>query len=228
MKSFAIIGLGRFGSAIAKYIEEEGGEIIAIEIDAEKVRDHENEITSVVEGDATDINTLRDLGIADVDAAVVSIGKNMGASILITLLLKELKVPYIVVKAQSPLHGKVLKKIGANNIVYPENDVAFTLAKRLMMPGYKELELAPGLCIVEISVPKSFVDRDLSHLELRKNYNANIIAVKKKVPFINKDKQTDYKEKIIAPPAADTVIDEGDILILVCPKEKVDIFKTLK
>jgi trk system potassium uptake protein TrkA len=226
MKSFAVIGLGRFGSAIAKYIEEEGGEVIAIEIEPEKVRDHENEFTSVVEGDATDINTLRDIGVAEVDAAVVSIGTNMGASILITLLLKELTVPFIVVKAQSPLHGKVLKKIGANNIVYPEKDVARTIANRLMMPGYKELELAPGLCVIEISAPKSFIDKDLRSLEIRKNYDSNIIAIKKKVPFINENKQTDYKEKIIAPPKADTVIDEGDIVIIVCPKKMGEKFKS--
>lgn len=228
MKSFVVIGLGRFGSAIAEYIEEEGGEVIAIEINPEKVRNNENEFTSVVEGDATDINTLKDLGVSDVDAAVVSIGTNMGASILITLLLKELKVPLIIVKAQSPLHGKVLKKIGANHIVYPEKDAAYSMVRRLMRPGYKELELATGLCIVEISAPKSFVDKDLRELEIRKNYEANVIAIKKKVPFITEDEQTDYREKIIAPPKADTVIDGNDMLILVCPEKEVEKFRNMQ
>jgi trk system potassium uptake protein TrkA len=228
MKSFAVIGLGRFGLAIAKYIEEEGGEVIAIELDPEKVKATSTEFTSVVEADATDIEALRDLGISDVDAAVVSIGANMGASILITLLLKELKVPLIIVKAQSPLHGKVLKKIGANFIVYPENDAAQHIAKRLLWPGYKELELAPGLCMVEISAPKSFIDKDLKSLELRKNYDANIIAVKKKVPFITENEQTDYREKIIAPPKAEEIIDKGDILILVCPQNMVEKFRDMQ
>lgn len=227
MKSFAVIGLGRFGSAIAKYIEEEGGEVIAMEIDPEKVRNNENEFTTVVEADATNIETLRDIGVSDVDAAVVSIGANMGANILITLLLKELKVPLIIVKAQSSLHGKVLKRIGANHIVYPEKDAAHNIARRLMRPGYKELELAPGLCIIEITAPKSFINKDLRKLEIRNNYDANIIAIKKKVPFITEDKQTDYREKIIAPPKADTVIDESDILILVCPSKKVEKFKNM-
>ncbi len=227
MKSFAVIGLGRFGSAIAKCIEEEGGEVIAMEIDPEKVRNNENEFTTVVEADATNIETLRDIGVSDVDAAVVSIGANMGANILITLLLKELKVPLIIVKAQSSLHGKVLKRIGANHIVYPEKDAAYNIARRLMRPGYKELELAPGLCIIEITAPKSFINKDLRKLEIRNNYDANIIAIKKKVPFITEDEQTDYREKIIAPPKADTVIDENDILILVCPSKKVEKFKNM-
>lgn len=228
MKNFAVIGLGRFGTAIAKYLEDEGGEVIAIEIDPEKVRDYENEFTSVVEADATDMDTLMNLGISDVDAAIVSIGTNMGASILITLLLKELKVPLLIVKAQNTLHGKVLKKIGANNIVYPEREVANQIAKRLMSPGYKELELAPDLCVIEITAPKAFVSKDLRTLEIRKNYDANIIAIKKKVPFITEDEQTDYKEKIIAPPKADTVIDKGDTLILVCPRKEVDKFKNIQ
>ena len=111
MKSFAVIGLGRFGSAIARYIEDEGGEVIAIEMNPEKVKEFENEFASVVEADASDIDALKDLGVSDVDAAIVSIGTKMGASILITLLLKELNVPLIVVKAMSPIHGKVLKKL---------------------------------------------------------------------------------------------------------------------
>ncbi|MFW6172870.1 MAG: potassium channel family protein [Elusimicrobiota bacterium] len=227
MRNFAVIGLGRFGSSMSRYIEEEGGEVLAMEIDPKKVRDYENEFTSVVEADATDINALKDLGVSDMDAAIVSIGAKMGASILITLLLKELKVPLIIVKAQSPLHGKVLKKIGANRIVYPEKDMAQNLAKQLMWPGYNELELAPGLCIVEISTPKSFINKTLKELKLRKNYEANIIAVKKKVPYINQEEQTDYKEKTIAPPEAGTTIDEGDTLILVCPKKMVGKFKSM-
>ncbi|MBN2406890.1 MAG: TrkA family potassium uptake protein [Elusimicrobia bacterium] len=227
MRSFAVIGLGEFGASIASYIEEEGGEVIAIEIDPEKVRNYENEFTSVVEADATDIEALRDLGISDVDAAIVSIGTNMGASILITLLLKELKVPLIIVKAMNQLHGKVLKKVGANSIVFPEKDMAKNIAWRLMWPDYKELELAPGLCMIEISAPKSFINKNLGLLELRKNYDANIIAIKKKVPYITEDQQTDYKEKTIAPPNADTSIDEGDTLILVCPQDKVEKFKNM-
>ena len=228
MKNFAVIGLGRFGTAIAKYLEDEGGEVIAIEIDSEKVRDYENEFTTVVEADATDIDTLMNLGVSDVDAAVVSIGTDMGASILITLLLKELKVPLLIVKAQNTLHGKVLKKIGANNIVYPEREVAQQIAKRLMSPGYKELELAPDLCAIEIIAPKSFINKDLRTLDLRNNYNANIIAIKKKIPFITEDEQTDYKEKIIAPPKADTVIDNGDTIILVCQRKEINKFKNIQ
>ncbi|MFC2060886.1 potassium channel family protein [Elusimicrobiota bacterium] len=228
MKSFAVIGLGKFGSSIAKYIEEDGGEVIALDISPETVSEYKNEFTSVVEADATNLDALTDLGISDVDAAIVSIGTDMGVSILITLLLKELKVPLIIVKAVSMLHGKVLKKVGANRIVYPEKDVAKSISKRLMWPGYKELELAPGLVMLEIGAPKTFIDSSLGDLELRKNYETNIIAIKKKVPFINEEEQTDYKEKTLAPPKADTIIDEGDTLILVCPQDNVEKFRSMK
>jgi len=228
MKNFAVIGLGRFGSAIAKFLEQEGGEVLAVEKDPAKVRDYENEFTSVVEADATDINALKDLGLSDVDAAIVSIGTNMGASILITLLLKEINVPLIIVKAQNQLHGKVLKKIGANRIVYPEMDVAESMSKQLMWPGYNELELAPELVVVEINAPEAFLSKNLKDLKLRSKFEANVIAVKKKVPYITEEDQTDYKEKTIAPPAADTTIDSGDSIIIVCPRETAEKFRSMK
>ncbi len=228
MRSFAVIGLGRFGAAIARYIEEEGGEVVAIEKDASKVRDYESEFTSVVEADAASIKSLRELGVSDVDAAVVSIGTDMAASILITLLLKELGGPLVIVKAQGPLHGNVLKKIGANRVVYPENDIAKDIARQLMWPGYNELELAPGLVILEISAPRAFTGKPLKKLKIRSAYSANVIAVKRKEPFLTEENQTDYKEKVIAPPDPETVIESGDSIILVCPASSVDKFRGMK
>ncbi|MGM0441551.1 MAG: potassium channel family protein [Elusimicrobiota bacterium] len=227
MKSFAIIGLGRFGSAMARSIEKEGGEIIAIDIDAEKIREFENEFTSVVEADSTDINALKDLGVADVDGAVVSVGEKMGESILITLLLKELKVPLIMVKALDKLHGKVLKKIGANNVVYPEKDVAEIVSKRLLWPGYNEIPLAPGLFMVEVNAPKEFLGKKLKNLKIREKYEANVVAIKRKEPLLNKEGQTDYTEKIFAPPSASITIKEGDTLIIVCNKKMIETFREM-
>ncbi len=227
MRSFAIIGLGRFGSAIARDLEDEGGEVIAIEKDPEKVRTYENEFTSVVEADSTDIDALNDLGVSDVDAAVVSTGDNMGESILITLLLKEIGVSLIMVKAVDDLHGKVLKKIGANNIVFPEKDSAKVLSKRLLWPGYNELPLAPGLFMVEINAPQKFIGKNLGELKIRKKYNSNIIAIKRKKPVINDEDQTDYEETIIAPPQSETEIKEGDSMILVCSQDKIETFRDL-
>ncbi len=227
MRSFAIIGLGRFGSAIARDLENEGGEVIAIEKDPEKVRTYENEFTSVVEADSTDIDALNDLGVSDVDAAVVSTGDNMGESILITLLLKEIGVPLIMVKAVDDLHGKVLKKIGANNVVFPEKDSAKVLSKRLLWPGYNELPLAPGLFMVELNAPQKFIGKNLGELKIRKKYNSNIIAIKRKKPIINDEDQTDYEETIIAPPQSETEIKEGDSMILVCSQDKIGTFRDL-
>ena len=228
MKNFAVIGLGRFGTSIAKFLEEEGGEVIAIDIDAGVVRDLENQYTSVVEADATDMDNLSDLGISDVDAAVVSIGTSMESGILITLLLKELKVPLVVAKAKSELHGRVLKKVGANLVVYPEEDAAQHLAKKLYWPGYSELEMTTGLSMVEVQAPKSFVNKTIAKINLRKKYEANIVAVKRKTPILDESNQADFKETIIAPPSAETKIESGDSIVLVCPNHRVENFKDIK
>jgi trk system potassium uptake protein TrkA len=180
-----------------------------------------------VEADSTDIEALKDLGVSDVDAAVVSIGGNMGESILITLLLKEIEVPLVMVKAVDELHGKVLKKIGANNVVFPEKDSAEVLSKRLLWPGYNELPLAPGLFMVEINAPQKFIGKNLGTLQIRKKYNSNVIAIKRKKPIINDDNQTDYEQIIIAPPTAETKLKGGDAMILVCSQEKIETFREL-
>ncbi len=228
MRNFAVIGLGRFGAAIARFLEEEGGEVLAIDSNPEIVRELEHDYTSVVEADATDIEILSNLGVGDVDAAIVSIGTNMEAGIMITLLLKELKVPLIIAKVRSKLHEKVLKKVGVNLVVYPEEDAAHHLAKKLYWPGYSELEMTAGLSLLEISAPKSFVGRTVSKLKLREKYNINVVAIKRKNPIIDENNQTDYEEKIIAPPKAEEKFETGDRIVFVCPDEKVDKFKDMK
>ncbi len=228
MKNFAVIGLGRFGAAIARFLEKEGGEVLAIDINPEIVRELEHDYTSVVEADATDIETLSNLGVGDVDAAIVSIGTSMEAGIFITLLLKELKVPLIVAKVRSKLHEKVLKKVGVNLVVYPEEDAAQHLAKKLYWPGYSELEMTTGLSMVEIRAPKSFIGKTVAKLKLREKYKANVVAIKRKNPIIDENEQTDYEEKIIAPPVAEEKFEAGDSIVLVCSDDKVDKFKDMK
>ncbi len=228
MKNFAVIGLGRFGSSMAGFLEKEGGEVIAIDSSPEVVNDFEDRFTNVAEADATDIEALSELGVGDVDAAVVSIGTSMEAGILITLLLKELKVPVIVAKAQSKLHGRVLRKVGANLVVFPEEDAARHLAKKLYWPGYSELEMTAGLSIIEIQAPKYFINKTIAKLKLREKYNANVIAVKRKNPVLTQENQMDFEEEVIAPPRADTKIQNGDSIILICSGDSVDKFKELK
>ncbi|OYV03134.1 potassium uptake system protein, partial [candidate division bacterium WOR-3 4484_18] len=123
MKRFCVIGLGKFGISVAKALSRKGAEVLAIDTDEERVNEASNFATQAIILDATDKEALQRIGIQDIDAAIVAVGKDMASSILITSLLKELGVKYVVAKALSPLHGKVLEKVGADRVVFPERDM---------------------------------------------------------------------------------------------------------
>ncbi len=131
MKSFAVIGLGRFGTAVAKVLAELGNEVLAVDKDPEVIKEVSSLVTYAVEADVMDETVLRDLGISNMDAVVISIGSDLQASIMATLISKELGVKRVVAKAQTELHGKVLKKIGADRIIFPERDMGSRVAHNL-------------------------------------------------------------------------------------------------
>jgi len=128
VKQFVVIGCGRFGSSIARTLSSLGYEVLAIDIDGERVQDISEEVTYAVQADVTDENVLKELGIGNFDAAIISIGSNYQASIMATLIAKELGVKRVVAKAHDILHGKVLSKIGADKVVYPERDMGVRVA----------------------------------------------------------------------------------------------------
>jgi len=129
MKRFCVIGLGKFGISVAKALSRKGAEVLAIDTDEERVNEASNFATQAIILDATDKEALQRIGIQDIDAAIVAVGKDMASSILITSLLKELGVKYVVAKALSPLHGKVLEKVGADRVVFPERDMGMRVAR---------------------------------------------------------------------------------------------------
>ena len=206
MKQFLVIGLGRFGSSVAETLYKAGENVLAIDSREEIVQEAINNdiLDNVVEADATDEKSLRDLGVNNFDVAFVCIGSNIQASILITLVLKELGVKRVVAKAITKAHGKVLQKIGADEIVYPETFMGKRVAQAEMSQNVIEhLKLSDNFLIVEIQAPASFYKKTLVEIELRKKYKANIVAIKK----------ANGHEDVS--PAADSVIEEGDTLIVV-------------
>ena len=206
MKQFLVIGLGRFGSSVAETLYKAGENVLAIDSREEIVQEAINNdiLDNVVEADATDEKSLRDLGVNNFDVAFVCIGSNIQASILITLVLKELGVKRVVAKAITKAHGKVLQKIGADEIVYPETFMGRRVAHAEMTSNVIEhLKLSDNFLIVEIQAPASFYKKTLVEIELRKKYKANIVAIKK----------ANGHEDVS--PAADSVIEEGDTLIVV-------------
>lgn len=215
MKQFVVVGLGRFGSSVARTLTENEHNVLAIDTDEERVQNIANEVTHAVEADATDENALRTLGVRNFDVAIVSIGDNIHANILATLILKELGVPYVVVKAQDSLHGKVLSKVGADRVVYPERDMGVRIAHNLISSNVLDyIEFAPDYSIVEIIAAKDMIGKSLAQVKFRSKFGVNVMAIKR------------GKELNITPGANDKVL-EGDVLIVMGKNEDLDKLKHL-
>lgn len=213
MKLFVVIGLGRFGSSLATCLYKMGHEVLAIDLDEELIQRFSNQVTHAIQGNATDEELMRSLGVRNFDAVVVSIGGDIQASIVTTLILKDLGAPYIVAKAQNDLHGRILEKIGADRVVYPEREMGQRIANNLVSTNILDyIELSPTHSIVEVLAPEKLVGKTLGQLNLRALYGINVIALKQ-------DKH------INVAPGADTMINEGDILVVIGKRETIDKLK---
>ncbi len=202
-KQFLIIGLGRFGSSVLLALTRAGYEVLALDVDEEIVQKMSSVATQVVIADSTDEDTLQALGVRNFDVAVVAIGNNIEANVFTTLLLKNLGLPMIVAKAQNDLHGKMLEKIGADHVVYPEYDMGQRVAHNLITNSVLDyIELSPEIGVVELKAPKSLVGFDLIGADLRNKFEVNVVAIK-------------VGDEVIAPPAPDQKINASDILVLV-------------
>lgn len=205
MKTFAIIGLGRFGFCLAKELSGMGAEVMAIDKEAEHVQHISNFVTGAAVGDACDIEVLRTVGIDECDCAVIAIGDDIAASVMITMNLKELGVPYVVCKAHDDMHSKVLNKLGADKIIIPERVVAERLSHSLCAPKIMEyIELSDDCAIIEIPSPSSWVGSSIRTLGVRAKYKVNIIAIKTNEE-INVSPDPDYKIE-----STDTIVVLGD------------------
>jgi trk system potassium uptake protein TrkA len=214
-KKFAVIGLGRFGSAVARALAEKGFEVMVIDTDENEVAALSELATQSLVMDATDEKSLKDAGVVDVNTAIVSVGQKIDTSILITLLLKELGIKEVIAKAVNSLHGTILKRIGADRVIFPEREVALRLVESFVSPKiFDYIELSPTHSVIEIAAPKAFFGKTLKQLSLRENKKANVIAIKKKIPIITGKGTPDFKEDVNIAPGADDEIAEGDILVL--------------
>ncbi len=223
MKQFVVIGLGRFGASIARALSEKNFEVLAVDRDEDRVKEMEGVVSQAIVMDATDDKALRELGIADFDTAIVSMGETVEDSIMITLALKELGLKHVIVKAKSEIHSKILKKVGADRIVFPEREMAEKLAESLASPKiFDFIELSKEYGIVEMVVPKKLVNTTLRELKLRDKHKVSVIAIKRKVPYSKSDGTTDFKDEIIIGPGGGDELISGDVLILLGKNEDVD------
>ena len=202
MKSYVIIGLGRFGSQIARRLYQLGCDVLVIDNRQELVQQISNDVTQAVVGDARDKEVLRALGVKDFDCAVVAIGDSLADSVLATMNLKELGVSNVVCKAHDETHRQVLIKLGADKVVIPEQEQATRLARSLASPNVLDyIELAQEYGIIEVPAPASWFGKSLKELNVRAKLGVNIIAVKK-------------VREINVSPAADYTICPADVMVI--------------
>jgi trk system potassium uptake protein TrkA len=210
MKQVAVIGLGRFGSSVARTLASSGCEVLAVDVDEARVKAIADEVTDAVRADALDDEALRGLGLRNFEVVVVAIGHEVEASILTTVLLKEMGVPKIVAKAQDDLHGRVLQKVGADIVVFPERDMGVRLAHTLISRNViDEIQISTDYSIMEMQAPPRFLDRSLKELELRQRFGLTVLAIRR-------------ADRIIVSPDAEQTLEEGDVLVTLGQPERLE------
>ncbi|MFP3322239.1 TrkA family potassium uptake protein [Planococcus sp. SIMBA_160] len=212
-KEFVVIGLGRFGGSIVRELIEQGADVMAIDKDHERVDEFASIATQAVVADTTDESVLKSLGVRNFEQVIVAIGENIQASILTTLMLKEIGVKKITVKAQNDYHAKVLHKIGADKVVHPERDMGIRIAHNILSNNVLDyLELSDEHSIMEIKANEKLAGYTLIELDIRAKYGINIVAIKR-------------GDDIIVSPQADMEIERADILIIIGSDADINRFE---
>jgi len=213
MKSYIVLGLGRFGQAIAMALYKHGNEVLAVDKNEDIVTEIQGYVTHAIIGDCADESVLKSLGVRNFDVAIVAVGGDIQTSTLATVILRELGADYIVARAADELHGRILKKVGADRVILPERDMGIKLAQSLSSSNILDMiDLSDNYSIVEIKALNSWVSKSLSELDLRSVYGITVLAVK-----------SDNRVSIIPP--ADYIINDGDILIVIGHNKNIDKIK---
>ncbi|MDF2924092.1 MAG: potassium uptake system protein [Paenibacillaceae bacterium] len=212
-KQYAVIGMGRFGSSVAESLTRLGFEVLAVDDNAARVQAISESVTHAIQADSTDEDALKAIGIRNFDVVVVAIGQDIQASIMTTLILKEMQIPTVIVKAQNDLQGKVLHKIGADKVIFPERDMGKRVAHHLMSPNILDyIELSDDYSIAEIQVSGALVGQSLRQLDIRARYRCNVMAIKQ-------------GNKMNIAPGADDKLTGKDIMVVVGQNSDLALFE---
>ncbi|MFG6116835.1 trk system potassium uptake protein TrkA [Thalassobacillus cyri] len=212
-KEYAVIGLGRFGGSICRELSQEGLEVLAIDLDEDKVNEYKEIASHAVIADSTDETVLRELGIRNIDHVIVAIGDNIQASLLTTVILEELGIKKITVKAQNDYHEKILSKIGADHVIHPERDMGKRIAHNIMSNNILDyIELSDDHSVVEVKAGSKMSGQSLVDLDIRAQYGCNVVAIKR-------------QKDVIVSPMATEMIQEGDILIVIGADKDISRFE---
>ncbi|GBC63987.1 TrkA family potassium uptake protein [Desulfonema ishimotonii] len=212
MKQFAIIGLGNFGMYLAMHLYEKGHEVLAIDKRSDLVQDVKDHVSQAVVADATDIRALESLGIGDMDTVVVCIGSSLSHSILTTLNLNDIGIHHLYAKATSDAHARILRKIGATEIFFPEKDQAIALGERLHNPNILDyLPFIEDYSMIQLAPPRDFIGKTLKDLNLINRYGVQVVAIKELVP-----------ERFQMIPTGQFMLKDSDIMIILGPNDALD------
>lgn len=204
-KSYLVIGAGRFGTSVATALYELGHHVMVVDEDESIIQQISSQVTDAVTADITSEASLKAIGVRDFDAVVLAIGANTQSSIMAAILLTEMEARYIIAKADSELHGKVLQKIGVNQVVYPERDTGHKLAHSLIAPTFIDMiELSDEYSVVEVKAPEDMVGKTLLDVDLRARFGINVIALRR-----------NHGQKTVISPTAEDTIEAEDIIVAI-------------
>ena len=209
-KEFVVLGLGRFGKSVATTLAEGGCEVLVVDVDENIINEIADQVTYAVKADATDADTLKTLGISNFDGAIIGMGENLEASVMATILVKELGIPYVLTKAHSELHARILKKVGADMVVFPEKETGIRIANNLMSDNFFDaIELSSTFSLMDIEALDIWIGKSLRDLKLRTTLKINVIGIRK-------------KENLNINPASDDAIEKGDVLVIIGNNETLN------
>jgi trk system potassium uptake protein len=209
-KEFVVFGLGRFGKSVATTLADSGCEVLVVDDNEDKIQEMADIVTYAVKANVTDVDTMETLGISNFDGAIVAIGEDLEASVMVTILAKELGIPYVLAKAQNDLHAKILKKVGADMVVFPEKETGIRIANNLLLGNFFDaVELSSTFSMMEIGALAEWKGHSLRELNLRAKYSVNVIGIKKNgVLDINPD--------------ADIAVSKNDVLVMIGKNETLN------
>lgn len=178
-KQFAVFGLGSFGESVAVTLQQLGCEVVAVDNHMEHVQEISEQVSYAIKADAGDPEVIKSLGTRNLDGVVVAVADDMEASAMATLVSKEIGVPYVIAKAKNELHATILKKIGADAVIFPEMEMGVRVAKTLMSSNFADwIALSPDYSIIEIATPKEWVGKSLQQLDVRRSHDVNVVGIK--------------------------------------------------
>ncbi len=215
-RSFAVLGLGRFGREMALQLARSGGDVLAVDRDRKTVEEIADQVTRAVSADLRNRDAMQELGVAECDEVILSVGSDLAVSVLTVMNLKALGVKHLICKAYDEVHREVLLKLGADQVLIPEQEFAVRLAARLISPRIRDyIQLTEDCSIEEISVPEKWVGKTLSELSIRNRYGVNVITIRR-------------GEQVIASPRAEDQIEDGDILLLLGEEKDLASVRKMK